>query len=288
MQINNPKNTRLYKVEHTLDIKERSQHKQSKINYDMAISYIANEKRLQRMFTKENLKISSKPSHDPNTDMVCNLELAMYPLTVEVNKYENYIQIVYYNLWKEKWLKKSGALLNTKYQEGVARQLRDQYKQAIETEEKLKQKIQEEAFWRLYFFGVSENQNEKSLRWSLHKIGTVYFLGAVHNEIKGNEIFSGYDGCPKQLEDKFIENINYLLDIKKYTRDYITKENIKSQCKVTAHWEKDSGKLLSKTASINIYTVDKEITYSEKIDIKFHSIRMEKNPARSQRSFLNL
>lgn len=276
MQVKDWKNTRIYKVDHTLQVKERSQNKQSRINFDMGISCFIQGTSIQRIFTKENYRINSQPPKDHHIRLLCDLEQAMYPLIIEVTPYENYVKIPAYNLWKEDWRKKSQEVLKNKYKGDFAESLRIGYEKAMETEEKLKQKIQEEAFWRLYFLGISEDQKEKPCRWNVLKAGTLYFVGTVQTEIKENEINSRYIGSPQPWEDHFIENINQLLKLKKYTHAYITKEKMQANCEVTACWEKSTGKLLTKTAEIKVYSSDKKYSYSEKIEMNYHSISMRK------------
>ncbi|WP_128332171.1 hypothetical protein [Apibacter sp. HY039] len=274
MQVKDWKNTRIYKVNHTLEVKERSQNKQSRITFDMGIGCLSKEGSIQRIFTKENYRINSQLPNDHHIRLVCDLEQALYPLVIEVSPYENYERIPAFGLWKNDWWKKSEEVLKNKYEGDFAENLRNQYREMMETEEKLKQKIQEEAFWRLYFLGISEEQKEKSCRWNILKAGTLYFQGAVQTAIKENEVFSRYTGIPELWEDNFTENLNRLLKIKKNTPLFLTAEKLNADCTVTAHWEKNTGKLLAKAADVKVYSIDQEYSYSEKIEINFHSISM--------------
>lgn len=284
MKVQNWKNTRIYKVEHTLEVKERSQNKKSHVTFDMGISCrLVQGENPCRIFTKENYQINAQSPNDHHIRLLCDLEQALYPLPIEVTPEEDYVKIPAYEQWRADWRKRAGERIQDTYEGNFAKSLKDQYEEAVATEAKLKQKIQEEAFWRLYFLDISEERQNRPCRWNILKIGTLYFVGSVQTKTEENEWISHYAGIPEEWEENCIENLNRLLHIKKYTAAWLTPEKLEADCRLTARWERGTGKLLAKTAAIHIRSTDEKYTYSEKIEINYHSISMRTIP--NPRSF---
>lgn len=149
---NKPWDNICYKVEYTFKVKEDLQVKQSKIIFDMGINCNTKDESIRKVFTRENYLINSRIPEDHHIRLLYELEQAVYPLEIEVNTYDNFERIPGHGLWFSTWQKKADAILQEKYSREFAESLRDQVQESMETEEKLKQKIQQEAFWRLYFF----------------------------------------------------------------------------------------------------------------------------------------
>lgn len=280
MQIKPWDNIRIYKVEHTLKVKESLQVKESRITFDMGISCNIKNGSIRKLFTRENCLINSKIPKEHHIRLLYELEQAIYPLEIEVNRYGNYEKIPGYALWFSNWQNKAEKILKENYRGEFAESLKNQLQENLETEEKLKQKIQEEAFWRLYFFGMQNAQNDKTLRWNVLKAGTLYFTGDVQTSIEENKLISVYGGKSEKPEESFTENLNILLRKKKNSKHYLMPGNIEASGMVKSVWEKDIGKLLYKASEIEVNSEDKNYLYSEKIEMKYQgiSIRKETNP----------
>lgn len=284
MQNKSWEHTRIYKTEHSLEVKERSQIKQSRVSFDMRISCNSQDESIRRVFKRENYLINSQIPEDHHIRLLYELEQAIYPLEIEVNIYDNFERIPGHELWFSTWQKKVNTILKEKYSGEFAESLRDQIQESMETEEKLKQKIQQEAFWRLYFFGMNIPNNDKVFRWNILKAGTAFFLGDVQTKTEENNMVSLYRGKLRQLESSFIENLNELLQIKKTTQ-YKTPYQIEAECKIETSHEKKTGKLIHKSAEIKVSSTDGKYLYSEKLEIKYHGLSMRKMPFSHSFSF---
>ena len=245
MQNKSWEHTRIYKTEHNLEVKERSQTKQSRVSFDMGINCNTKDESIRKVFTRENYLINSKIPKEHHIRLLYELEQAVYPLEIEVNTYENFERIPGHGLWFSTWQKKADAILQEKYSREFAESLKNQVQGNLETEEKLKQKIQEKAFWKLYFFGMQNAQNDNTLRWNILKVGTLYFTGHVQTKIEENKWVSVYrenqvkpeESLAQKLADHlnaivyaFLRRSNYTstwLDggDQSYTKNYITIED---------------------------------------------------------------
>ncbi|TWP27576.1 hypothetical protein ETU08_11260 [Apibacter muscae] len=275
MEVKDWKHTRLYKVSHTVEVKERSTLLKSETAYDLGIHCSTHPELKRRIFSKENLHLNGAWPKDPTVRLYAQLELATYPLEIEVDEEENFLTLPTYRLWLTHWKKKADALLSEQYHGDFAESLKENFLVTMDTEEKLKQKLQQEAFWNLFFFNCNEEDTHR-LRWNFLKLGNAAFSGSSKEESAKETYGFRFQGQLEEINEDFTKTLNEKLKFPWLSKNYIHAADLQGECTILSLREKENGRLEHKSAEIILKSKNNQYFYNEKIEIKHQGISLRK------------
>lgn len=201
---------------------------------------------------------SSYPTENTYLDVIHDLEYYSYPIAVEVDFNGNLLNMVNHEGWFNQ-LKKSTEKFVTVSDN--AADLRKQYLEIAENENKFFKNKTKEPFWNLLFFsplGYKEGiESEDTIQWHIKTIGQVICKGKVKYNITDKGLKITF------IAENFVSEEILKVITEKYQR---TSSNYKIQLLITMEYHSQKYHYIKKTAGFNLYDND-FLLFEEKITI---------------------
>lgn len=201
---------------------------------------------------------SSYPTGNTYLDVIHDLEYYSYPIAVEVDSHGSLLNMVNHEGWFNQ-LKKSTEKFVTVSDN--AADLRKQYLEIAENENKFFKNKTREPFWNLLFFspsGYKEGiESEDRIQWHIKTIGDVICKGKVKYDVteKGLKIIFNVENFVLEEASKIVNE--------KYQK---SSSNYKIQLLISMEYHSQKYYYTKKTANFRMYDND-FLLYEEKITI---------------------
>lgn len=277
------KNTRVYQIEHKVNVLERGITKQSEVSYKWNIMpiYPLKDNKFLWSIDRTDFFINNNPPRTPHMEMIVGLESSLYPVQVWVDDLGRFSKINNYNIWHNQWDKKVENLMSN-FQGSFTDSFFENFRNEVKKEEALTQKLFGQSIFSLMFFSpqidcpIKENSTVEKLIWNPLKLGQYTFTGEfVAEKIESESIVKTrfkHESTPERL---LTQAINKLLGYKELSADFIYSEDIQIKIDLTNCYSPDSGLPISKDIKIEIWSLKKkDYHYTETMNVKFEGIKL--------------
>lgn len=257
-------NARKYSFKHTIEVKENGVSKNSEVSFNLLISSqpTINTNSLCWKIERENFLLNGESPETPHMQMFIGAENSLFPLTFEISDQGKFLGISDFSKWKNKTYSKLEKL-KTQFEGHCAEDFIQRFKEEIETETLLKNKIVGQTFFTILLNNFYSEINSESINWNILKIGNYKIEGhTIHKNITEN------------LKEILFENVNSNIII---TRPGNQPEKFELGFKFSHKFNPFSGQTQGKECNVFLKTKDARFSYQEKIKMEFQELRIEKS-----------
>lgn len=237
------------------------------------VEFLALEKKSNfNTYEVSKTKVINNPSHE-NTYLTFleNLEQLTYPIKIQTTSQGEFVKLIEYKEWLERWEKNTAILMEEYDGNKNAKDILEKFNLNVYDKQIFTQNKFKVPFWNLIFFNPEvdkeEHPNKTIINWNIKSIGNVECAGKTKFVISDTGESLLYFESQEVVNEGCTERINFVTSNKTNLEQYVT--NVKA---ITA-LDTSHSRIKYKSAIFEIQT-DTSFHYKEEI---FLNIKREIN-----------
>lgn len=255
---------RKYCVKHKITVHDNGNEKKSEVTFDILLSCLpaTHQNNFIWKVERENFLLNDELPESPHMQMFIGAEESIYPLLLEISDQGKFLGIDDFFNWKNETFNQLEKV-KSQFEGFYAEDFITRFQEEIQSEAKLKKKLNGQAFFKLFVFDLFEEKTEETIEWNILKIGNFTFKGSTTSEKIEEKLTQTLFECLNTI-DPFIHNDQKINDIK-------------SSFQIKNIFNPYSGYVEKKVCHVMLNSKESKFFYEEKIEMEFLGLRIGKN-----------